>query len=57
MLYDYVCKNCGIEREESHSINESPEIKCLCGETMKIKITMGGGVIFKGDGYTRSSLK
>lgn len=56
MYYTYIC-HCGEEQEVNHGMNESPKIICMCGNLMRIKITMGGGVIFKGDGYTQTSLK
>ena len=30
-LYDYQCPTCGTKREELHSINEKPTVKCGLG--------------------------
>jgi len=57
MFYDYVCK-CGHEKEVQHSIKDNPIIKCdKCQEIMKRKIIMNAGIIFKGNGFTKSSIK
>ena len=47
--YDYACKECGTVEEYVHGMNETPEIKCACGEVMeKIFSHNFGGFILKG---------
>ena len=55
MNYIYYCKSCNKEKEVEHSIKESPEIKCECGEVMKRKITGGAGVHYNAYGFTKKN--
>lgn len=51
--YDYICKECGYEFEEFHSISDDPVKICpKCGHpSVERKITGGTGLIFKGSGF------
>src|SRR6056297_3262668 len=51
--YDYICKKCGHEFEEFHSISEEPIRICpKCGHmSVERKISGGSGLIFKGSGF------
>ncbi|MCF7885239.1 MAG: zinc ribbon domain-containing protein [Candidatus Marinimicrobia bacterium] len=51
--YDYVCKKCGYEFEEFHSISDDPVRMCpKCGHmSVERKISGGSGLIFKGSGF------
>ncbi|HMA61421.1 MAG TPA: zinc ribbon domain-containing protein [bacterium] len=51
--YDYICKKCGHEFEEFHSISDDPVKICPeCGHaSVERKITGGTGLIFKGSGF------
>ena len=58
MNYSYFCPNCNFEKDDWHSINESPEIKCdKCGTVMKHKITGGSGFKLIGYGWTTTGSK
>ncbi len=51
--YEYICRACGHEFEEFHSITAAPIKKCpSCGK-LKVdrKIGIGAGVLFKGGGF------
>ena len=50
--YDYACQGCNKVFEVFHSITEEPEISCPdCSSEAKRKISLGGGLIFKGSGF------
>ena len=51
--YDYICKKCGHEFEEFHSISDDPVRVCPeCGQiSVERKISGGSGLIFKGSGF------
>jgi len=55
MRYDYKCPKCGYKKEITHSMNESPVIKCdKCNNKMFKLITGGQAVFIKKVGeYTR----
>lgn len=52
MRYLYFCNQCEKEKEIEHGINESPIIKCQCGNKMQRKICCTN-IIFKGTGWSR----
>tara|TARA_B100001971_G_C17705883_1_gene294012 strand:- start:74 stop:367 length:294 start_codon:yes stop_codon:yes gene_type:complete len=53
MYYDYICSECGFEKEVSHSIKEEPIIECgECNTEMKRIISGGTGFILKGIGWS-----
>ncbi|QTA38235.1 FmdB family transcriptional regulator [Thermosipho ferrireducens] len=50
-MYRYICENCGLEKRELHSMNETPEIICdECGSKMT-KAIGRVGIVFKGSGF------
>ena len=58
--YEYICEKCGHEFEAVQSISAGPLRICpkeLCGRKkwgrgrVKRKISAGGGLLFKGDGF------
>ncbi|MBB6062578.1 putative FmdB family regulatory protein [Thermosipho japonicus] len=50
-MYRYVCKSCGHEKVELHSINDNPDITCdVCGSKMERAIGRVG-IVFKGSGF------
>jgi putative FmdB family regulatory protein len=51
--YSYICDACGHEFDEFQWMSEEALIQCpKCKkETLKRKITGGGGFIFKGNGF------
>ena len=55
--YDYKCEACEKVTEIRHSIKDKPKKKCpSCGKNkLKVLISGGGGVIFKGDGWYSTS--
>lgn len=58
MYYTYYCPICGKESEFAHGIRENPVY--LCSEdnsVLKIKITGGGGILYKGDGWGKEKPK
>lgn len=51
-IYRYVCKNCGQEKVELHSINDNPEIKCpKCNTKMEKSIPSKVGLKFNQEGF------
>jgi len=49
--YDYVCKECGGEHEETHGMTASPEVKChKCGSSNTVKAIRACGVITRNSG-------
>lgn len=55
--YNYKCKACGHILEIMQSIKSAPKKKCpKCGKKKLMRlISGGGGIIFKGDGFYRST--
>jgi putative FmdB family regulatory protein len=52
--YDYRCTGCDTEKEEMHSMTETPVITCeKCGTPMKIKISLGADYKMVSDGTRR----
>ncbi len=50
--YEYYCTSCGFEFEEFQSIASEPISVCPnCRANVQRKITGGGGLIFKGNGF------
>ena len=51
--YEYICRACGHEFEEFHSILAAPILACPSCRKKKVerKISGGGAVIFKGGGF------
>ncbi len=57
--YEYVCNECGHEFEEFHGIN-TPSISICpsCNkESVRRKISGGGGILFKGSGFYSTDYK
>lgn len=53
--YDYKCIECGLTNEQTHSINETPDVKCpQCGSKMGKLISGDRGLLFKGIGFYRT---
>ncbi len=50
ITYDYCCDKCKITREEIHSIEKDPIIKCECGEVMRRLIGTGAMIEFWDEG-------
>lgn len=59
--YEYICnnENCGHEFETFQSMKEDALTDCPeCGEpTLKRKIGLGAGIIFKGSGFYETDYK
>ena len=57
--YQYVCKACGHEFEESQPISSDPLIRCpSCNQdTLTRMIGGGAGLIFKGSGFYLTDYK
>jgi putative FmdB family regulatory protein len=52
--YDYVCKECGDEHEETHGMTASPEVKCWkCGSANTFKAIRACGIITRNSGAQR----
>lgn len=51
MRYDYSCKDCGLEFEVSHGMNEKPQISCEeCGSKNTTRLFSAPGIISKNSG-------
>lgn len=50
-MYRYVCKKCGNEKVELHSLNENPEIICEVCNTKMERAIGRVGIVFKGSGF------
>jgi len=49
--YDYVCKDCGDEHEETHGMTASPVVKChKCGSSSMVKAIRACGIITRDTG-------
>lgn len=58
MNYIYFCPNCDQEIQVDHPISKNPEVRCpSCETTMKIRITGGAGVHYKGEGWSGAGKK
>ena len=57
--YQYVCKACGHEFEESQSINAESLVRCPSCSKDKLTRVIGGGagLIFKGSGFYLTDYK
>lgn len=57
--YEYSCKNCGHELESFQRMSEDPLIDCPSCDTpsLKRKIGIGAGIIFKGGGFYETDFK
>lgn len=57
--YDYVCSSCGGELEYFQSMLDAPLTRCpTCPDgTLRRKIGMGAGIIFKGSGFYQTDYK
>ncbi len=57
--YDYVCRQCGHEFEQSQSITAQPLRTCpACGKrALQRLIGTGGGIIFKGSGFYQTDYR
>jgi putative FmdB family regulatory protein len=57
--YDYVCRQCGHEFEQSQSITAQPLRTCpACGKrALQRLIGAGGGIIFKGSGFYQTDYR
>lgn len=52
--YDYVCRDCGDEHEETHGMTASPEVKCWeCGGSNTFKAVQACGIIARDSGAQR----
>jgi len=50
--YEYICEECGNEFEEFQRITADPIAVCpACGGHVHRKISAGGGLVFKGNGF------
>jgi len=53
-FYDYVCRDCGSEHEENHSMTASPVIGCRkCGSKNTFKAVRACGIIARSTGTQR----
>ena len=57
--YEYSCKNCGHELESFHRMSADPLVDCPSCDTpsLKRKIGLGAGIIFKGGGFYETDFK
>lgn len=57
--YEYSCKNCGHELESFQRMSEDPLVDCPTCDTpsLKRKIGLGAGIIFKGGGFYETDFK
>ena len=57
--YEYDCQSCGYEMEAFQSMTEEHLKKCPeCGkDSLKRRIGMGAGIIFKGSGFYETDYK
>ncbi|MBC9888730.1 MAG: zinc ribbon domain-containing protein [Opitutae bacterium] len=57
--YDYVCPSCGGEFEFFQSMMDAPLTRCpTCSDrTLRRKIGIGAGIIFKGSGFYQTDYK
>lgn len=57
--YDYICEACGKHFEIFHSVKELAKTICpSCQKpTLKRKISVGAGIIFKGHGFYETDYK
>jgi len=50
--YEYKCRRCGNEFEESQRITAKPVAKCpRCGAKAQRQLSGGAGLVFKGSGF------
>ena len=57
--YEYVCESCGHDMEVFQRMSEDPLQQCPSCETpsLKRKIGLGAGIIFKGGGFYETDFK
>jgi putative FmdB family regulatory protein len=57
--YEYDCQNCGHDLEAFQRMSDEPLRDCpKCGEaTLKRRIGLGAGIIFKGGGFYETDFK
>lgn len=57
--YEYLCKECHNELEAFQRMSDDPLVDCpSCGEpSLKRKIGLGAGIIFKGGGFYETDFK
>ncbi len=57
--YEYSCKNCGHELESFQRMSADPLVNCPSCDTpsLKRKIGLGAGIIFKGGGFYETDFK
>lgn len=57
--YDYQCQKCGHEMEAFQRMSDEPLVTCpSCNEpSLKRKIGVGAGIIFKGSGFYETDYK
>ena len=57
--YDYACESCGHDMEVFQRMSEDPLKMCPACETpsLKRKIGLGAGIIFKGGGFYETDFK
>ena len=57
--YDYTCQSCGHELEAFQRMSEDPLTMCpACDNpSLKRKIGLGAGIIFKGGGFYETDFK
>lgn len=55
-VYIYLCKKCGKKKEKIHKMDESPTIRCYCGQTMVIEL-QSTAFKLKGHGWPSKDMK
>lgn len=57
--YEYECKECGHALEAFQRMSEEPLVECPeCGQaSLRRKIGLGAGIIFKGGGFYETDFK
>ena len=53
VLYEYRCPECGNLQEETHSMDDKPEIKCERCKKLMYKKIGGAAFMLRGEGWSK----